>query len=67
MLVAPFVRGIDTRQRVFVDALVGLTMRAPVGGRSPVVKERLPKETPPDDASPEWRCIDDTPKIRPIV
>jgi hypothetical protein len=53
------------RQRVFVDVLVGLTKRAAVGGRSPA-EERLPNEAPSDGA-PERRCIDDTPKISPIV
>jgi hypothetical protein len=57
----------DAHQRVFVDALVGLTMRAAVGGRVPVVDERLPNETPSDGVPAERRCIDDTPKISPIV
>ena len=42
-------------------------MRTPASGRSPAVKERLPKETPPDGAPLERWCIDDAPKISPIV
>ncbi len=45
-------------QRVFVGALAGLTMRA-------AAVDTAAADT--DDRPPERRCMDDTPKIRPIV